>query len=177
MFNEVVLLKYLNSFPAELTLLSYFLSFLGSLSFIVALLTFLVIIRKNKEAWILFLASLVNTGLVFLLKQLIKRKRPFLVEKGVSAFLEVGGYSFPSGHSAITFLLATIFSDFYERGKYLFILAGVVALSRIILGVHYPSDVLAGGLLGFIIGKLVLRYERKLKLFEKLKGSVSKQRQ
>lgn len=168
MFNEVALLKYLNSFPAKLTLIPYLLSFLGSLSFIVALLTFLVIIRKNKEAWVLFLASLVNTGTVFLLKQLIKRKRPFLVEKGVNALLKVKGYSFPSGHASLSFLLATIFSGFYKEGKYLFILAGLVALSRVILGVHYPTDVLAGGLLGFIVGKLVLKYEGEFKLYEKL---------
>jgi undecaprenyl-diphosphatase len=68
-----------------------------------------------------------------------------------------GKYGFPSSHVANSFLATTIISCFYSKalGPLLFI-AALVSISRIYLGVHYPSDVLAGALYGTGVGLLVL---------------------
>jgi undecaprenyl-diphosphatase len=64
-----------------------------------------------------------------------------------------GSYSFPSNHAVNNFAAATFFSSLYPRYKsVLFITASLVALSRVYLGLHYPSDIIAGAALGIIFG-------------------------
>jgi undecaprenyl-diphosphatase len=63
------------------------------------------------------------------------------------------GKSFPSSHAANCFALATVISVFYRRrGWIAFVPAVLVALSRMYVGVHWPSDVLAGCLIGILCG-------------------------
>lgn len=72
--------------------------------------------------------------------------------------------SFPSGHTLSYFSLATVYSAKYP--KYAIPLYGfgvIVGLSRVYLGEHYPSDVLAGAVLGIGIGCLTLKLEKQLK--------------
>jgi len=71
----------------------------------------------------------------------------------------VGGktpdHSFPSGHTAASFAAATVLAMAYPSARpLLFVTAGAVGVSRIHLGHHFPTDVLAGGLLGTGIGLL-----------------------
>jgi undecaprenyl-diphosphatase len=68
--------------------------------------------------------------------------------------------SFPSGHASITAALARVVSRRHPRwGPRIWVLAAWVAVSRVFLGHHYPSDVLAGVLLGVLIGNWALRFE------------------
>ncbi|QXD15452.1 phosphatase PAP2 family protein [Rhodocaloribacter litoris] len=97
---------------------------------------------------------------VFGLKYLVRRPRPYAVLPGVRGRTgrhRTGGegvidpYSFPSGHATLAFALATSWSLSYPRWYVVapgMLWAGSVALSRVRFGVHYPSDVLAGALLG-----------------------------
>jgi len=64
-----------------------------------------------------------------------------------------GRYSFPSSHAANLFGLATVVGAFYRRTRYyLYPLAALVAIGRVYLGVHYPSDVAAGAIFGAAVG-------------------------
>lgn len=68
-----------------------------------------------------------------------------------------GNKSFPSNHAMSCFAQATVLSWFYPHwmGLY-FLIAGLVAYSRVYVGVHYVSDVVAGAILGYLIGRLVI---------------------
>ena len=97
------------------------------------------------------------------IKSVVHRERPFrnpeltwLQKKG-----EAHGYSFPSNHAANSFAAAGVLSVFYRRLRYAFYaFALLIGLSRPILGVHYPSDVLAGAVLGSAVALTVIRAGR-----------------
>lgn len=93
------------------------------------------------------------------LKELIQRPRPCHEIDGVPIVQNIhllvhcgSGKSFPSSHAVNNFALATVFSFYYRRWKWWFIAgASLVALSRLGVGVHYPSDILAGAIIGTLI--------------------------
>ena len=67
-------------------------------------------------------------------------------------------YSFPSNHAANMSGLAVVFSAIYYQYKYLFwSIAGIVIFSRVYIGVHYPSDVISGCILGSLYGLLIIQ--------------------
>lgn len=84
------------------------------------------------------------------LKNLIKRPRPADSVATLRAFIKPADrFSFPSGHTAAAFVMATLVAVFYPVGASMMLaFAMVVGLSRVLLGVHYPSDIAAGALLG-----------------------------
>lgn len=91
------------------------------------------------------------------LKSLFSRVRPCKALTDVHLLVGCGGFSFPSSHATNNFAAATVITRFYSRrawGWWSF--AGLMAFTRPYVGVHYPSDVLAGALVGFIVGSLVV---------------------
>jgi membrane-associated phospholipid phosphatase len=110
------------------------------------------------------LAVIAGSLSVQVLKNLFCRARP-LTEKSGQFFVEFpclgkgsGFISFPSGHSVTAFALACVLSHVYPRCALLFYgLAGLVALSRIYLAQHFPSDVVAGAAIGILAGWIVCR--------------------
>lgn len=100
----------------------------------------------------------VNAGTYSGLKHLFHRSRPFVeqavvlrVSSTTASNLRNDG-SFPSGHASNAFMIATLFAAGLRRKRFfLYGLAAVVAISRIYLGVHYPSDVLVGSCFGLTI--------------------------
>ncbi len=96
------------------------------------------------------LAFLVELPCFVVLKALIKRDRPFVQLHGCQFSIEPSDkFSMPSGHTAAAFLMAGLISAFYPEYNVLaYSWAMLIGFSRVILGVHYPSDILAGAALG-----------------------------
>jgi undecaprenyl-diphosphatase len=99
-----------------------------------------------------------------LLKALFQRPRPCHLVDGIPAVEHVrllvdcgGGYSFPSSHAVNNFAAATLLSFFYRRWRWAFFLfAALMALSRPYVGAHYPSDIVAGAMVGVLCACIVL---------------------
>jgi undecaprenyl-diphosphatase len=101
-----------------------------------------------------------------LLKHLFERPRPCKVLENVHLLVGcTDSYSFPSSHAVNNFAAAMFFTYFYKHLKWiLFSVASIMALSRIFVGVHYPSDVIGGALIGIAIGYILsITYEFILK--------------
>jgi len=91
-----------------------------------------------------------------LLKPLIGRLRPCNALSAESVRLVVGGskaFSFPSAHAANSFAMAAVAAWRFERASLLFYgVAALIAYSRVYVGLHYPSDVFVGAILGLVVG-------------------------
>ena len=106
------------------------------------------------------LAQLGITAATQLLKHLIGRPRPRFAhsdEFSLGPSLTTGFDSFPSGHAANAFGAATVLAWFFPAVRVpLYLVAGLVAVSRVLRGSHFPTDVLAGAVLGVVIGSAVV---------------------
>jgi undecaprenyl-diphosphatase len=103
-------------------------------------------------------ALLMVTVVVQLLKHLIGRPRPRFAhgdEVVLGPSIASGLDSFPSGHTINAFAAAAVLTRFFPKlGVTVFLVAGLVGISRILRGSHFPTDVYTGAILGLIIGTL-----------------------
>ena len=119
---------------------------------------FLLGVKKEtrKIAMILVVGLLLDLVLGnLILKNIVGRPRPCDLDPHITLLISRPfGHSFPSGHTLSSFTSATILYDFRKTwGRWAFLLASVIAFSRMYHFVHYPTDVLAGVILGYLIGK------------------------
>lgn len=125
---------------------------------------------RGKQETILFLALLISSwALAMALKPVFAVPRP----EGIRLVTGTTGYSMPSGHSLMSFASAVFLSPRAGKSKLLvWVFAVTVSLSRIFIGVHFPSDVLAGALIGCMVGLFWLYVEKMLIKFGFLKGNL-----
>lgn len=95
---------------------------------------------------------LIAAGSGLVLKEIVRRDRPFVKFPGIFFKKQnESGYSFPSNHTSLAFATATSLSLAFPRWYVIapsFVFATATGYSRLYLGVHYPSDVLAGAIIG-----------------------------
>lgn len=123
---------------------------------LVAILLLVFDIQIGKQAILMMFASFaLELPAHSIAKKTVKRMRPFEKLGIVSLVAPPDKYSFPSGHTAAAFVMANILSVFFPASFYLFFLwASAVGVSRIYLGVHYPSDIAAGAVLGYLSSQI-----------------------
>ena len=136
------LLAILGHFPVLITLsLSLFIYF---------------IVTKEKMAFacsITLTAGLpITSYIVPYLARLYERTGPLFVLDNVKYIIPSFSYCFPSEYATNAMLCAVILNHYYKKPVFFYGLAWLVAVSGVYLGLHYPSDVLAGAALGFVIG-------------------------
>ncbi len=140
-------------------------------------LTALFLFVRKKRKWVLPLWATLGlaTVLSFILKFSIQRLRPF--QKGFVKLYPVlekashltWNFSFPSFHAVLVFCAVPLLSKEYPKFKYVWIIFAVlVSFSRVYFGLHFLSDVLVGGILGYMIGLIILEIEKGNKFWEKI---------
>jgi|TARA_R110002124_G_scaffold142866_4_gene307650 undecaprenyl-diphosphatase len=96
------------------------------------------------------LAYSLELPVYLILKKFLRRQRPCDLLQNFSAHITPSDkFSLPSGHTAAAFLMASLIASFYPSMLILvYCWASIIGLSRVLLGVHYPSDIIAGAALG-----------------------------
>lgn len=141
------------------------LTYLGShFAVVLFILLSLIITKQRKFFRRLLLLYGIQSAVVYSLKFLIQRERPFhflqemalKLSKGPGEILDP---SFPSGHATYVFMMATLLAYWFPRYWIVFyVIAGFIGWTRIYLGLHYPTDILVGALLGYGGTRVFLLY-------------------
>lgn len=135
-------------------------------AFWIVLTLLLLVFKRTRRMGVYCAASMLLTLLVvnLCIKPLAARTRPYELIEGLQILVSrPHDYSFPSGHSANSLTCAwTIFRLAPKKyGVPALVLAVLIALSRLYVGVHYPTDVLAGAAIGVLLSEVALRALRR----------------
>jgi len=170
---DVVLFRFINSTLANPVTdkIMPFITDVKNWYLLYIFLWFLILFKGGKyrvglAIGMILLVAISDQLSSILLKHLFERPRPCKVLENVHLLVGcTDSYSFPSSHAVNNFAAAMFFTYFYKHLKWiLFSVASIMALSRIFVGVHYPSDVIGGALIGIAIGYiLAITYEFILK--------------
>lgn len=139
---------------------------LGSLYLVPLYIITLELIDEKITSRILLVATVINSAVVFGLKQFFAVPRP----SGGEEYLTL---SFPSGHAATAFMVAAVLGWRYKGLRYwLIAIASLVAIGRVVIGAHFVEDIVAGAMIGYLIGTAVAWKMEKMieegKIFQKL---------
>ncbi|MCD8125247.1 MAG: phosphatase PAP2 family protein [Lachnospiraceae bacterium] len=143
-----------------LTALMVRITALGNAGLIWIVITALLLLRKDtRSAGVMSAMALIGSLVInnFFLKNLAARTRPYEVIEGLSLLIAPAtDFSFPSGHTGSSLASAWVLLHELPRpwGILAMALAILIAFSRLYVGIHYPSDVLAGALTGILAGML-----------------------
>lgn len=141
-----------------------FLNYAFVVALIATVAVFFVRHPRVRSGWVVVAFS---GALAYLVSRLIGfvffRPRPF-VTHSFEAFIAMSplSKSFPSSHAIVSFAVAmALYARNRRWGTVALVLAGLISISRVLVGVHYPSDVLAGALLGVILSMLIQKFWKR----------------
>lgn len=122
---------------------------------------------------LLALGFAIEVPLFMLIKRVLKRPRPYQ-QLSIQAVIQAHDqFSFPSGHTTAAFLFASLAASLFPGLTWFwFSWASAVGLSRLLLGVHYPGDIVAGALLGSALAQFVRSYACEFLLECRVLGMV-----
>lgn len=143
----------------------------GGIVWIVATIA-LLIPKKTRKVGLMSAVALIGSLIInnHIIKNLVQRPRPFVTFTDIRILIpKPSEFSFPSGHTSSSFAATAVFYRFLPKkvGIPAVVLAGFIGFSRLYVGVHYPTDVLAGAIMGVLLSYmaefLVNFCEKKLK--------------
>jgi undecaprenyl-diphosphatase len=160
------------------------ITYLSSEVIVFVIVTALFLWKDKKRGWILplWLTLGISAVVGFLLKVTIQRPRPF--QTGIASLLSVlqeasynaWNFSFPSSHAMLAFCVVPILAEQYPKLKRVWIaIAVIIAFSRIYLGLHFFSDVIAGGVIGYLIGMMIVKLEKEHKFGKNFYENISRE--
>lgn len=125
-----------------------------------------LLFAKTRKTGFMVMLSLLGSLLVnnVILKNLAARTRPYEAVEGLNRIIEAqGDFSFPSGHTGSSFAAAVVIFCMCPRkyGVPAMILAVLISLSRLYVGVHYPTDVIAGAITGTLVALTVCKLSKR----------------
>jgi undecaprenyl-diphosphatase len=154
--------------PGWLDPLFVFLTHIGTYGAVwLALALVLAAVTRRWQVLVLVAAAdALADAVAEILKTAIARDRPPLVYAHPKPLVHsLQTHAFPSGHSATSFACATVLARLFPRAAPgFFVLAAAIAFSRVYVGLHWPLDVLAGSVLGAVLGLLVLVLSRRVRV-------------
>lgn len=125
----------------------------GGVIFTTCFTILLILLGKGKARFVGLQMAVtlgISQTITYGLKALLSRERPYNILKNLNTFdIVLKDYSFPSGHTSASFAIATIIAfNMPKLSIFVFSIALIIGISRIYLGVHYPTDVAAGIIVG-----------------------------
>ncbi|MFB6203911.1 MAG: phosphatase PAP2 family protein [Candidatus Nanohaloarchaea archaeon] len=131
---------------------------MGSITVIGAFLAGLYFSSERRVFVLSTVATAFSGALTFSLKRIVGRMRPEVIVSNVDPWSML---AFPSGHTTVAFSVATVLAhETREKKLYVYSVAALIGISRIYLGLHYPTDVIAGAFLGYSMARTVLDREQ-----------------
>lgn len=120
--------------------------------------------KEFKMLGVVLLAGLtISYYSVAILKAFTVRPRPLMSLTNVMLLGRAEKtYSFPSNHAVTIFMAAALFTSHFKKYALFYTLAVLVCFSRVYIGVHYPTDVLAGAAIGILIGWFLVHISKDL---------------
>jgi len=169
---DTQLVFFFNSLAGQSPLLDgvivFFAQYLAYLlvAFFAVLVMFLPYSKQKKWQVLLVAgaASIISRlGVVELIRLFYHRPRPFLAfPDQIRALFTDSAWSFPSGHATFFFALSTVVYLYHRKwGIVFFITTILITVSRVVAGVHYPSDILGGAVIGVIVGSIAVFFARR----------------
>src|SRR4030042_1195681 len=168
---NVTVFNFLNQYAGENVCLDslaiFFAEYLGY--FLVAILI-LFLLKDTKKYWPMTAMALAAAVISrFIITEIIRffweRSRPF-VDNTVNLILgHDATNSFPSGHAAFFFAISTVVYSYNKKAGTLFLIASfLISLARVFAGVHWPTDIIGGALVGILSGWIILLLFRRSSL-------------
>jgi len=169
MFFDISLFNLIHNLAGRWWLFNWLGIFLAEyLPYLIVLFTFFILAKEKNWRQRIYFFALAGLSIILsrgIITEIIRffyyRPRPFLALQFQSLLgnSDIAG-SFPSGHAAAYFALALAAFYFYKKWGWWFLIAGaIMGIARIFVGVHWPSDVLVGALIGltsaFLIKKIL----------------------
>ncbi len=169
---DIQLFYLLNNLAGQSPLFDAVIVFFASYLAYILVALFLVLVffsqypkrEKLQIFWVTVISTIIaRFGVTELIRFFYHRPRPFSALDNVHQLLTNGEWSFPSGHATFFFAMATAIYLYNKKWGIFFFLATIlITVSRVIAGIHYPSDIVSGALIGIAVAYIAFYFTRKI---------------
>ena len=168
---DIQLFYLLNNLAGQSPLFDAVIVFFASYLAYILVALFLVLVffsqypkrEKLQIFWVTVISTIIaRFGVTELIRFFYHRPRPF-IDLPVNQLITSNEWSFPSGHATFFFAMATAIYLYNKKWGIFFFLATIlITVSRVIAGIHYPSDIVGGALIGVAVAYTIFYFTRKI---------------